>query len=84
MNEAYPDCDLTLDDLRVALREMGTYVDITEEDLLKIHTLAQQAAKDRISRSVPVSSVMTTEVAATALIAVIGGERIHELGFFMP
>lgn len=72
MNEAYPDCDLTLDDLRVALREMGTYVDITEEDLLKIYTLAQQAAKDRISRSVPVSSVMTTEV------AIIGEEATLE------
>ena len=64
MNETYPDCDLTPDDLRVALREMGTYVDITEADLLKIYGLAQQAAKDRISRSVPVGSVMTTEVAA--------------------
>lgn len=50
------------DDLRAALKEMRTYVDITEEDLKKIYELALRHARERITSRVPVSDVMTKKV----------------------
>lgn len=49
-------------DLRAALKEMKTYVDITEEDLKKIYAIAARHARERFARMVPVSDVMTREV----------------------
>ncbi len=49
-------------DLRAALKEMKTYVDITEEDLIKIYEIAARHARERIARMVPVSEVMTKDV----------------------
>jgi len=49
-------------DLREALRDIGSYVDVTEEDLKKIYTLALEHARKRLASSVPVSDVMTRNV----------------------
>ncbi len=50
------------DDLRAALAELKTYVDITEEDLMKIYALAVRNARMRRSTVIPVHSVMTGKV----------------------
>ena len=53
--------DFTDEDLREALKEIGSYVDITEEDLKKIYSLALNHARRRLAASVPVTAVMTKE-----------------------
>jgi len=53
---------LTEEDLRAAIREMKTYVDITEGDLKKIYETALRIAKERSLTTVPVERVMTKEV----------------------
>jgi CBS domain-containing membrane protein len=50
------------EDLRAALAELKTYVDITEEDLMKIYVLAVRHARVRRSTMVPVQTVMTEKV----------------------
>ena len=47
------------DDLRAALKEMRTYVDITEEDLKKIYEIALRHARERITSRVLVREAMT-------------------------
>jgi CBS domain-containing membrane protein len=54
--------NVTLEDLRDALRKMKTYVDITEEDLKKIFELALHHARARVASRVPVKEVMTNNV----------------------
>jgi CBS domain-containing protein len=54
--------DFTDEDLREALKEIGGYVDITEEDLKKIYALARKHAQQRLAASVPVTAVMTRKV----------------------
>ena len=51
-------------DLRDALREMKTYVDISEDDLTQIYQIAIRHAQERLSSQVPVSDVMTKRVVA--------------------
>jgi CBS-domain-containing membrane protein len=50
------------EDLRAALRELKTYVDITEEDLKNIYEIALRHARERVASQVPVRDVMTTTV----------------------
>ncbi len=50
------------EDIRAALKEMRTYIDITEEDLKKIFDLALEHARRRLKKRVPVSMVMTRDV----------------------
>ncbi len=50
------------EDIREALKEMRTYIDITEEDLRKIFNLAMEHAKRRLKGRVPVREVMTERV----------------------
>ena len=50
------------EDLRAALRELKTYVDITEEDLKKIYEIALRHAQERLASQVSVRDVMTTTV----------------------
>ncbi len=50
------------EDIRAALKEMRTYIDITEEDLKKIFELAKEHAKRRLKWRVPVSALMTKDV----------------------
>ena len=50
---------ISVEDLRAALAELKTYVDITEEDLMKIYVLAVRHARVRRSTMVPVQTVMS-------------------------
>jgi CBS-domain-containing membrane protein len=54
--------DISGEDLRSALREIKTYVDITEEDLKKIYEIALRHAKERLASKVLVRDVMTKDV----------------------
>jgi CBS domain-containing protein len=56
-------CDIVSEeDLRAALREMKTYVDITEEDLRKIYLMALKHARDRAASRITVREAMTEQV----------------------
>ncbi len=50
------------EDLREALAELKTYVDITEEDLMSIYVLAVKNARMRLSTKISVQDVMTHNV----------------------
>ncbi len=65
--------EISDEDLRAALKEIKTYVDITEEDLKKIYAIALKHARERFARRVHVGEVMTKEV-----IAVKKEDDIHE------
>ena len=45
--------NITDEDLRSALRELKTYVDVTDEDLRKIYRLALKHASERLALSGP-------------------------------
>jgi CBS domain-containing membrane protein len=62
MDEISNSCQFSDEDLRAALREMKTYVDITEDDLKKIYAIALRHAAQRISRRIMVRDVMTKNV----------------------
>jgi CBS domain-containing protein len=55
-------CGLSEDDLRAAILEMKTYVDVTEEDLIRIYEIALRHAQERITYHMPVREVMTKNV----------------------
>jgi len=59
MEEKTPDCQLSDEDLRAALKEMNTYIDITEDDLKKIYAMALRHAEQRVARRILVRDVMT-------------------------
>lgn len=54
--------EISEEDLSEALRDLGTYVDISIEDLKALCELAVRHARVRLATRVPVSDVMTTEV----------------------
>ncbi len=54
--------ELIDEDLREALKELKTYVDITEEDLRKIYAIALKHARRRLGETVLVKDVMTKDV----------------------
>jgi CBS-domain-containing membrane protein len=62
MENRAPDCRISDEDLRTALKEMRSYVDITEEDLKKIYEIALRHARQRAALRIPVRDVMTTQV----------------------
>ena len=62
MDEIPNSCQISDEDLRAALKEMKTYVDITEDDLKKIYAIALRHAAQRISRRIMVRDVMTKNV----------------------
>ena len=62
MDEMTKYCQLSDEDLRAALKEMKTYIDITEDDLKKIYTIALRYAEQRVSRQILVRDVMTKNV----------------------
>lgn len=67
-------CSLPSDeDLRAAIREMKTYMDVTEEDLKKIYAIALRHAHERIASRVPVKDIMTK-----AVVAVRRDADVHE------
>jgi CBS domain-containing membrane protein len=64
MDDSTEGSEISGEDLRAALSDMKTYVDITEEDLLKIYSLAVRHAKKRLAFHMKVSEVMTIETVA--------------------
>ncbi|TAN42808.1 MAG: CBS domain-containing protein [Nitrospirae bacterium] len=54
--------DINEDDLRAALNEIKTYVDVTEADLKVIYEKALKHARERLTLEIPVGSVMTKDV----------------------
>lgn len=54
--------EITEEDLREAMKEMKAYLDITEEDLKRVYTLALKHAKERLVGKIPVRAVMTEKV----------------------
>jgi CBS domain-containing membrane protein len=61
-NERSNECRLSDDDIRAAILEMKTYVDVTEEDLKKIFEVALRHARERRASQIPVGDVMTKNV----------------------
>jgi CBS-domain-containing membrane protein len=74
MGTTRKECTLSDEDLRAALKDMGTYVDVTEEDLKKIYSIALRHAEERLARKIAVGDVMTKSV-----ITAKGGSDIHEV-----
>jgi CBS domain-containing membrane protein len=62
MDTLKEECNFSDQDLREALKEMGAYVDVTEEDLKKIYSIALRHARERLSQRIPVGDVMTKRV----------------------
>ena len=62
MDEMTKYCQISDEDLRAALKEMKTYMDITEDDLKKIYAIALRYAEQRIARRIFVRDVMTRNV----------------------
>ena len=67
-------CNISDEDLRGALKEMETYVDVTEEDLKKIYSIALRHAKERLERKIAVRDIMTKKV-----VTVKRESNIHEV-----
>lgn len=55
-------CRIDEEDLRSALANLKGYVDITEEDLMKIYSSALRYARKRTMVAIPVSDLMTRDV----------------------
>ncbi len=64
MDECQKPQKISDEDLRDALKEMKTYVDITEEDLRRIYELALRHAQERLAAKIPARDVMTKDVVA--------------------
>jgi CBS-domain-containing membrane protein len=62
MTERSKECTLAAEDLRSALKELKGYVDVTEEDLLRIYDIAQRHARERKTPKIRVRRAMTMEV----------------------
>ncbi len=74
MDNTPGDREISTEDLRAALEEINVYVDITEDDLKKIYTIALKHAKERITFKIPVGDVMTKDV-----VTVNKDVNIHEV-----
>lgn len=70
----------TDEDLREALKDLGSYVDITEEDLKKIYSLALKHARQRLAASVAVADAMTPKVVAVGKDDDIATSRTASIG----
>ncbi len=69
---------LTARDIRSALKQIGVYVDVTEDDLMKIYELALEHAKKEARWKIPVKGIMTKEVVT------IGEETtLHQMSALM-
>ncbi len=71
--EISEECEFTREDLRKARAEIETYIDVTEEDLMRIYSLALHYARERRSQQLLISEVMTRDV-----VAVTKNADIHE------
>lgn len=64
MTDEGKEIPLEREDVRAALSEMKTYVDVTEEDLVRIYEIALRHARQRLAAKIPVRQVMTKQVVA--------------------
>ena len=62
MDTLKEECNISDQDLREALKEMGAYVDVTEDDLKRIYSIALSHARERLAQKIPVKDVMTKRV----------------------
>jgi CBS domain-containing membrane protein len=62
MDEITTNCQISDEDLRAALKEMKTYMDITEDDLKRIYAIALRHAEQRVAQRILVRDVMTRNV----------------------
>ena len=62
MDEELRRCEISDEDLRAALKELKTYVDVTEDDLKRIYAMALRHAEQRVARRISVREVMTKNV----------------------
>ena len=62
MDEEMKKCEISDEDLRAALKELKAYVDVTEDDLMRIYAIALRHAEQRVARRVSVRDVMTKNV----------------------
>lgn len=62
MNKSQKYYEISEEDLRAALSEMKTYIDVTEEDLIKIYEIALKYAKERTALKISIRDVMTKDV----------------------
>jgi CBS-domain-containing membrane protein len=62
MKHVHIDPELSIEDLRAAMSDMQTYIDITPEDLHTLYALALGHARARRSSEKAVQTIMTTEV----------------------
>jgi CBS domain-containing membrane protein len=65
MDTLKEECNISDQDLREAIKEMGAYVDVTEEDLKKIYSFALRHARERLAQQIPVRDIMTKRVVTT-------------------
>ncbi len=86
MDDRTEGSEISAEDLRAALGDMKTYVDVTEEDLLNIYSLALRHAKERMALHKKVSEVMTIEAVAVnenagveEAIRLLSGHRVSGL-----
>ena len=60
MDTLKEECEISDEDLAGALKEMGTYVDVTEGDLKKIYSIARERKRPMIGpRRVQTSQINT-------------------------
>jgi len=62
MDELERRCDITEQDLKMALADLKGYVDVTDEDLMKIFSSALVHAKRRMQFDITVEDLMTKDV----------------------
>jgi CBS-domain-containing membrane protein len=62
MDKMPRNCEISDEDLRAALKELKAYVDVTEDDLLRIYAIALRHAEQRVARRISVGEVMTKNV----------------------
>jgi|MudIll2142460700_1097286.scaffolds.fasta_scaffold36670_2 CBS-domain-containing membrane protein len=62
MDELERRCDITEHDLKMALADLKGYVDVTDEDLMKIFSSALVHAKRRMQFDITVEDLMTKDV----------------------
>ena len=61
--------ELLPEDIRAAVREMGTFVDCSETDLMRIYRLAQEHSRRRVIEDIPAAKAMEREVVSVQLTA---------------
>lgn len=78
MDTTKKEYEISDDDLRAALKDMRIYVDVTEEDLKKIYSIALRHAQERLAPKIAVGDVMTKRV-----ITAKGDSDIHEVSVLL-